>query len=154
MWDILRPVMYRPKMGIVKDRKLGLKPKIFLFSKTVQDDGNWYLSSHTILPAGDTTSMCILRSLCYSWWAHRGRSDAENDDVRDGGDGDGDAGVTHRLADVEGVVVRSLLRRLQVVERLHDHEHVVDTYRDNISIIRFIRLSKGIFISLILHAIP
>ena len=36
----LQPVMYRPKMGIVKARKLGAKSKIFLFSKTVQDYGN------------------------------------------------------------------------------------------------------------------
>ena len=32
--------MYRPKMGIVKARKLGVRSKIFLFSKTVKDDGN------------------------------------------------------------------------------------------------------------------
>ena len=31
----LRPVMYRPKMGIVKDRKLGVKSKIFLLSKSI-----------------------------------------------------------------------------------------------------------------------
>ena len=76
-----------------------------------------------------------------SFWANaatdRGAADGECQEVGQRRDGDGDAGVTHRLADVEGVVVRSLLRRLQVVERLHDHEHVVDTYRDNISIIRF-----------------
>ena len=32
--------MYRPKMGIVKTRKLSVRPKIILFSKTVQDYGN------------------------------------------------------------------------------------------------------------------
>ena len=32
--------MYRPKMGIVKARKLNVRPKIILFSKTVQDYGN------------------------------------------------------------------------------------------------------------------
>ena len=35
-----RPVMYRPRMGIVKTRKLSARPKIILFSKTVQDYGN------------------------------------------------------------------------------------------------------------------
>ena len=35
-----RPFMYRPKMGIVKTRKLSVRPKIILFSKTVQDYGN------------------------------------------------------------------------------------------------------------------
>ena len=33
----LRPIMYRPKMGIVKAIKLGAKSKILLFSLTVQD---------------------------------------------------------------------------------------------------------------------
>ena len=32
--------MYRPKMGIVKTRKLSVRPKIILFSKTVLDYGN------------------------------------------------------------------------------------------------------------------
>ena len=32
--------MYRPKMGIVKARKLIVSSKIILFSKTVQDYGN------------------------------------------------------------------------------------------------------------------
>ena len=32
--------MYRPKMGIVKARKLGARSKIFLFSKMVQDYEN------------------------------------------------------------------------------------------------------------------
>ena len=32
--------MYRPKMGIVKARKLGVRSKILLFSKTVQDYWN------------------------------------------------------------------------------------------------------------------
>ena len=36
----LRPVMYRPKMGRVKARKLRVKSKIFLFSKMVLDYGN------------------------------------------------------------------------------------------------------------------
>ena len=36
----LRPVMYWPKMGIVKARKLGVRSNIFLFSKTAQDCGN------------------------------------------------------------------------------------------------------------------
>ena len=32
--------MYQPKMGILKAKKLGLRSKIFLFSKTVQDYEN------------------------------------------------------------------------------------------------------------------
>ena len=36
----LEPVVYRPKMGIMKARKLGAGSKIFLFSKTVQDCEN------------------------------------------------------------------------------------------------------------------
>ena len=32
--------MYRPKMGIVKTKKLSVGTKIILFSKTVQDYGN------------------------------------------------------------------------------------------------------------------
>ena len=32
--------MFRPKMGIVKTRKLRVRPKIILFSETVQDYGN------------------------------------------------------------------------------------------------------------------
>ena len=35
-----QPFMYRPKMGIVKTRKLSVRPKIILFSKTMQDYGN------------------------------------------------------------------------------------------------------------------
>jgi len=61
--------------------------------------------------------------------SHRRGSNAEDDDVGDGGDGDGDAGVTHGDADVECVVVGPLLRRFQVVERLHDDEHIVDTFK-------------------------
>ena len=40
MCETFLHVMYRPKMGIVKARKLGLRSKIFLFSETVQDYGN------------------------------------------------------------------------------------------------------------------
>ena len=36
----LQPIMYRPKLGIVKARKLSVRSKIFLFSKTVQDNEN------------------------------------------------------------------------------------------------------------------
>ena len=32
--------MYRPKMGIEETRQLSARPKIILFSKTVQDYGN------------------------------------------------------------------------------------------------------------------
>ena len=37
---VLQPVMYWPKMGIVKARKLGARSKIFLFSKTGWDYEN------------------------------------------------------------------------------------------------------------------
>ena len=37
---LLWPVLYWPKMGIVKAKKLGLMSKIFLFSKTAKDRGN------------------------------------------------------------------------------------------------------------------
>ena len=33
-------VMYQPKMGIVKGRKLEVSSEIILFSKTLQDYGN------------------------------------------------------------------------------------------------------------------
>ena len=36
----LWPIMYKPKMGTVKARKLGVRSKIFLFSKMVHDNGN------------------------------------------------------------------------------------------------------------------
>ena len=36
----LRTVMYWSKMGIVKARKLGVRSKIFVFSKAMQDYGN------------------------------------------------------------------------------------------------------------------
>ena len=36
----LRLVMYWPKMGIVKVRKMDVRSKLFLFSKAVQDFGN------------------------------------------------------------------------------------------------------------------
>ena len=59
--------MYRPKMGIVKTRKLRARPKIILFSKTVQDYGNRSadicLVMQAVGQAGHSLSMCILRSL-------------------------------------------------------------------------------------------
>ena len=36
----LCPIMYRPKIGMMKARKLGITSKIFLFSKALQDYGN------------------------------------------------------------------------------------------------------------------
>ena len=38
--DFLRPVLHQPRMEIVKTRKFGVRSKIFLFSKTMQDYGN------------------------------------------------------------------------------------------------------------------
>ena len=40
MRDILQPVMCGPKMGITKDRKLGVMSKKCLHSKMVQNYGN------------------------------------------------------------------------------------------------------------------
>ena len=37
---LLLPVMYWPKLRVVKAKKLGVRSKIFLFSKTVQDYWN------------------------------------------------------------------------------------------------------------------
>ena len=63
----LRPIVYRLTMGIVKARKLRERPKIILFSKTVLDYGNRsadiYLVIQTAGQAGNSISMCILRSL-------------------------------------------------------------------------------------------
>ena len=62
-----RPVMYRPKMGIVKTRKLSVRPKIILFSKTVQDYGNRSadicLVMQAVGQAGHSLSTRQLRSL-------------------------------------------------------------------------------------------
>ena len=40
MGDVLMARYVQPKMGIVKTRKLTVRPKIILFSKKVQDYGN------------------------------------------------------------------------------------------------------------------
>ena len=54
----LWPIMYRPKMGIVKARKLGLRSKIFLFSKTEQDNGN------------RSADICLVMQALQSQWAN------------------------------------------------------------------------------------
>ena len=58
--------------------------------------------------------------------SHRDGPDSEGEDVCDGGDCDGDAGVLHGERDpvLEGAAERLLLG--QVVEALDHHEHVVD----------------------------
>ena len=57
----LRPVMCVPKMGIVKARKLGLRSKLFLFSKMVLDYGNRLGDNCLVMQAGGhSLSMCIL----------------------------------------------------------------------------------------------
>ena len=57
-------------MGIVKTRKLSVRPKIILFSKTVQDYGNRSadicLVMQAVGQAGHSLSMCILRSLWFN----------------------------------------------------------------------------------------
>ena len=53
----LQPVMYRPKMGIVKARKLRVRSKIFLFSKTVQDYGNRSADIHLVVQELDWVSL-------------------------------------------------------------------------------------------------
>ena len=54
-------------MGIVKTRKLCVRPKIILFSKTVQDNGNRSGDICLVMPAvgqaGHSLSMRQLRSL-------------------------------------------------------------------------------------------
>ena len=58
--------MYQPKMGIVKARKLGVRSKIFLFSKMVQDYGNRSADICLVMQAAWQTGhslLCILRSL-------------------------------------------------------------------------------------------
>ena len=76
--------MYRPKMGIVKTRKLSVRPKIILFSKTVQDYGNRSadicLVMQAVGQAGHSLSMCILRSL----WSGSGASLSSGSKTRPG----------------------------------------------------------------------
>ena len=68
----LRPILNRPKMGIMKARKLGVRSTIFLFSTMVQDYGNRSTDICLVLQAvgqaAQSLSMCklcIIRSLCY-----------------------------------------------------------------------------------------
>ena len=53
--------MYPPRMGKVKTRKLSARPKIILFSETVQDYGNRSadicLVMQAVGPAGHSLSM-------------------------------------------------------------------------------------------------
>ena len=51
MRDIFTAVVYRPKMGMMKARKLAGRSKIFLFSKTVQDYGNRSADICIVMPA-------------------------------------------------------------------------------------------------------
>ena len=62
LWEtFLRPVMCVPKMGIVKARKLGVRSKLFLFSKTVLDYGNRSADNCLVMQAGGhSLSMCML----------------------------------------------------------------------------------------------
>ena len=57
-------------MGIVKARKLRVRSKIFLLTKMAQDGGNKSadicLVMQAVGQAGNTLSMCILRSV----WVH------------------------------------------------------------------------------------
>ena len=61
MGDVLTACYVPAKMGIVKARKLSLRPKIILFSKAVQDYGNRSvgicLVMQTIGQAGHSLSM-------------------------------------------------------------------------------------------------
>ena len=65
--DFLRPYIYRPKMGIVKIRKFGVRSKIFLLSKSVQDYGNrsadFYLVMQAVGWARYSHCMWTLQSL-------------------------------------------------------------------------------------------
>ena len=55
--------MYRPEMGKVKARKLGVGSKMLVFSKTVQDYGNRLADICLVMLAvgqvGHFLSMCI-----------------------------------------------------------------------------------------------
>ena len=54
--------MYWPKMGTVKARKLGVRSKTFLFSKTVQGYGNRSADLGLLMQAvgqGGILSLCV-----------------------------------------------------------------------------------------------
>ena len=58
-----------PKIGVVKNRKIGERSKIFLFSKTAQDCGNISTDICVVMQAveqaGNSLSMQILQSLWF-----------------------------------------------------------------------------------------
>ena len=62
MCDILRPLFYWPKMGIVKDRKMIVRSKIFLHFKMLHDYGNTSAVIQAVGKAGHSLSVCILKS--------------------------------------------------------------------------------------------
>ena len=62
--DIFWPVMYQPKTGKVKARKLGGRSKIFLFPRTVEDYGNNSAEICHVMQAGHLLSMWKLQSQC------------------------------------------------------------------------------------------
>jgi len=66
--------------------------------------------------------LCVYRERYLLVVVYRRGSDSEDDEVRQAGDRDGHAGVLHGPADV----LHAVSLALQVVEALHDDEHVVD----------------------------
>ena len=60
----LQPVMDRPKMGVMKARKLGVRSNFFLFSKMVQDYGNRLAD---ICPVMQAVGRLGILSLCDSY---------------------------------------------------------------------------------------
>ena len=62
-WDIFVAVMYRPKMGIVKNWKFCVRPEIFSFFKTAQDYGKRLDDICQVMPAVEySLSIWILQA--------------------------------------------------------------------------------------------
>ena len=67
-----QPFMYQPKMGIVKTRKLSVRPKMILFSKTVQDYGNRSAAGSW---AGRAFSLYAIAKISMGWYGPLARVD-------------------------------------------------------------------------------
>ena len=50
-------------MGIAKAWKLGVRSKLFLFSKTVQDYGNWSADIRLVMQAGGAISLYVMPTI-------------------------------------------------------------------------------------------
>ena len=69
--DLLCPIMCRPKIGIVKFRKLGVSQQYFFISKMVQGYGNRSADIGLVMQAelqeGHSFSTWILQSPSFNW---------------------------------------------------------------------------------------